>query len=118
MAVSVVVHSTGMLFRVEARTPPIQYVEGFCGMSEYKGVTGKDHTYHVVHPVTPEDRQHGVRTDYSVEQGEHDEEEWQDVADDGEGWGKGTDPLTPATYEQPEEHCHEEDVAGCRAVGG
>jgi len=38
----------------------------------------------VVDPVAPEDGQLGVRTYDAVEEGEHDEEEWEDIGDDGE----------------------------------
>lgn len=34
----------------------------------------------IVHPVLPENRKHGVRANDSVEEGEHDEKEWQDLS--------------------------------------
>ena len=71
----------------------------------------------VVHPVLPEDRECGVGTYDAVEETEHDEEEGQDVADNGERGCKSTDPLAPAADEEPEQHRHEENVAGCGAVG-
>jgi hypothetical protein len=36
-----------------------------------------------------------IGTNNSVEEGEHDEEEREDVGDDSEGWSKSADPLTP-----------------------
>ena len=72
----------------------------------------------VVHPVAPEDGHFGVGPHDAVEQAEHDEEEGEHVADDGEGGGEGADPLAPGGDEEVEEHRHEEDVAGCGRVGG
>lgn len=89
----------------------------------------------VVHPVLPEHRVRGVRTDNTVEQAGHDEEEGKGlvnmsagfasvdltrrithVGNDGEGRSKGTDPLTPAGLEQEEKHGHEEDISGITRI--
>ena len=70
------------------------------------------------YPVSPKDVELVVRDNHAVEEGEHDEEEGQDVADDGEAGRPGADPLAPAALEQEEEHRHEEDVArGGESVG-
>lgn len=71
----------------------------------------------IIHPVLPEDWKHGVRSDHAVEQTEHNEEERQNVADDGEGRCESTDPLAPAANEDPEEQGHEKHVARRGAVG-
>lgn len=57
-----------------------------------------------VHPVSPEDGYHGIRSHHTVKQREHDEEEWHDVRNDSERGCKGTNPLTPASLEEEEEH--------------
>jgi hypothetical protein len=41
-----------------------------------------------------------VGTNDTVEKGEHDEEEWQNVRDDSKGWRKSADPLTPGGLEE------------------
>ncbi|PMB73704.1 hypothetical protein BM221_001128 [Beauveria bassiana] len=72
----------------------------------------------IVHPVAPKDGELLVGHKDAVEDGEHDQEEGQDVADDGKGRGKGADPLRPAGLEQEEEERHEEDEARGAALGG
>ncbi|KAF1738372.1 hypothetical protein CRV24_000297 [Beauveria bassiana] len=72
----------------------------------------------IVHPVAPKDGELLVGHKDAVEDGEHDEEEGQDVADDGKGRRKGADPLRPAGLEQEEEERHEEDEARGAAFGG
>ena len=66
----------------------------------------------IIHPVFPENVELAVWSDDAVEEGEHDEEEREDVGDDGERRGEGADPLAPAGLEKEEEHCHEKAVAG------
>ncbi|KAF5122339.1 hypothetical protein E5D57_012816 [Metarhizium anisopliae] len=70
------------------------------------------------YPVSPKDVELVVRDNHAVEEGKHDEEEGQDVADDGKAGRPGADPLAPAGLEQEEEHRHEEDVARGQGVGG
>ena len=48
----------------------------------------------VVYPIAPEDGELGVRADNAIEEGEHNKEEWKDVADDSKTGCKGCYPLT------------------------